>query len=141
MYLLPDIKYKPLGSTAKLVTASKWATMEWISFPLKKKIYLGYFSATNFATCSYCLWHYHSWYYKYKKILSHDWIIKIIQEVILLMFTVPKNHNSSIINVCETFTLSHPNTAITVHFKYLPLKIIEFSGKIWNGKEGRGWVY
>lgn len=23
MYLLPDIKYKPLGSTAKLVTASK----------------------------------------------------------------------------------------------------------------------
>lgn len=33
-YLLPDIRYSPLGSTAKLVTASRWATMEWISFPL-----------------------------------------------------------------------------------------------------------
>lgn len=38
MYLLPDIKYKPLGSTAKLVTASRWATIEWISLPLEKKI-------------------------------------------------------------------------------------------------------
>lgn len=33
-YLLPDIRYKPLGSTAKLVTASRWATMEWIHFPV-----------------------------------------------------------------------------------------------------------
>lgn len=37
MYLLPDIKYKPLGSTARLVTASRWATMEWMSLPLEKK--------------------------------------------------------------------------------------------------------
>lgn len=38
MYLLPDIKYRPLGSTAKLVTASRWATIEWISLPLEKEI-------------------------------------------------------------------------------------------------------
>lgn len=37
MYLLPDIKYKPLGSTARLVTASRWATMEWMSLPLEKR--------------------------------------------------------------------------------------------------------
>ena len=39
MYLLPDIKYKPLGSTARLVTASRWATMEWMSLPLEKRDY------------------------------------------------------------------------------------------------------
>lgn len=55
--------------------------------------------------------------------LSHDWIIEII-EVSIWMFTVPKNHNSSITNVYETFALSHADTAITVHFKYLPLKQI-----------------
>lgn len=33
--LLPDNKYSPLGSMAKLVTASKCATIEWISFPIK----------------------------------------------------------------------------------------------------------
>lgn len=38
MYLLPDIKYRPFGSTAKLVTASRWATIEWISLPLEKDI-------------------------------------------------------------------------------------------------------
>lgn len=27
------MRYRPLGSTARLVTASRWATMEWISFP------------------------------------------------------------------------------------------------------------
>ena len=31
--LLPDIKYIQLGSTARLVTASKWATIELIILP------------------------------------------------------------------------------------------------------------
>ena len=34
MNLLADNKYKPLGSTARLVTASKWAVIEWMSFPV-----------------------------------------------------------------------------------------------------------
>lgn len=42
MYLLPDIKYRPLGSTAKLVTASRWATIEWMSLPLEKEIVILY---------------------------------------------------------------------------------------------------
>lgn len=32
--LLPDNKNKPLGSTAKLVTASKWATIAWTNLPV-----------------------------------------------------------------------------------------------------------
>lgn len=48
MYLLPDIKYRPLGSTAKLVTASRWATIEWISLPLEKEIVILYeYLSTN----------------------------------------------------------------------------------------------
>lgn len=31
--LLPDIKKTPLGSTARQVTASRWATMECTDFP------------------------------------------------------------------------------------------------------------
>lgn len=38
VHLLPDIKYRPFGSTAKLVTASRWATIEWISLALEKEI-------------------------------------------------------------------------------------------------------
>lgn len=33
-WTIPDNKYNPLGSTAKLVTASKWATIEWTIFPV-----------------------------------------------------------------------------------------------------------
>ena len=39
-YLLPDKRYKPLGSTAKLVTESKCATIEWISLPEKETHHL-----------------------------------------------------------------------------------------------------
>ena len=34
VYLLPDIRYRPLVSTAKEVTASKCATMTWVCFPV-----------------------------------------------------------------------------------------------------------
>lgn len=55
------------------------------------------------------------------------------------MFTVPKNHSSSIINVYETFSLSHTDPAITVHLKYLPLK--QTNGVLrqdleWEGRQG-----
>lgn len=33
-YSLPDMRYSPFGSTARLVTESRWATIEWISLPL-----------------------------------------------------------------------------------------------------------
>lgn len=32
-YSLPDMRYSPFGSTARLVTESRWATIEWISLP------------------------------------------------------------------------------------------------------------
>lgn len=35
--LLPDSRYKPLGSTAKLDTAFRCATMECINFPAKER--------------------------------------------------------------------------------------------------------
>ena len=33
-YSLPEIKYKPLASTANDVTASRWATIAWANFPV-----------------------------------------------------------------------------------------------------------
>ena len=35
LHLLPDKMYVPLGSTVKHVTASRWATIEWVRFPEK----------------------------------------------------------------------------------------------------------
>lgn len=93
-------------------------------FAFERKDLFRLFSAVNFVIWIHCLWPYHSWYKH--KILSHDWIIQIIEEVSILMFTVPKNHSASIINIYETFALSHPDTAITAHFKYLPLKQIKW---------------
>lgn len=99
--------------------------MEWISFPSKEKIYLGYFlqltllsvfTAYNPTTADI----------NTRRSCPITESLKLYsQEVSILMFTVPKNHSSSIINVYETFALSHPDTAIIVHFKYLPLKQIK----------------
>lgn len=42
--LLPDIRKTPLGSTARQVTASRWATMECTNFPAGREWATGYFS-------------------------------------------------------------------------------------------------